>query len=261
LFGPKNIKNTFINRRYIPFCKMCRLISTEKFHNILNKIYNFFYFSNVWFLRFLRILARIKIMFWKMEFSSKLSWLNKIQTWRKVTKIFLTFFLFSRICSNVLTESFVIKRPSQKVQLILRINPISSTFLTNTKLFHVFFKVHYFLCKTSKGFFRRKFRFFNQNFDFSPTLRFLTKVAMFDQNWDFSPKLEFLTEITIFCRKLRYLNQFDKNSYFWPKLRFFAENLHFWPIISGWKFAFIIYFFLFKVIFLNVCLRVIFGKI
>ena len=70
---------------------------------------------------------------------------------------------------------------------------------------------------------------FDQNYDFCPKLRFLTKIMIFDKNYDFWQKLRFLTSITIFDQNYDFLawlrfkkstsvhNAFQKNRYFYQK--------------------------------------------
>ena len=56
----------------------------------------------------------------------------------------------------------------------------------------------------------RTLKFFDQNFDFWPTFRFLDKISIADQNFDFCSKFRFFNKISIF----------DQNLDFWQTLRF-----------------------------------------
>ena len=64
----------------------------------------------------------------------------------------------------------------------------------------------------------QKISMFDQDSDFWPKWRFLTKIPIFDQNSDFWPKFGFLTKIWIF----------DQNLDFWTKFGFLIEVYIFW---------------------------------
>ena len=78
---------------------------------------------------------------------------------------------------------------------------------------------------------------FERNFDYWPKFRSLTKISIFDQNFDFLTKISLLTKISIF----------DQNFDFWPKFRFFDQNFafdqnfDFWPKFRFLNFLFQLY--------------------